>query len=128
MKFSLMTFPINNDLQKKRILVEAIFRAAKENGITRVDVLRVPEKMFSEYKSAMNSTGVSVYCYTTVISFFEKPEAYEKKLQQELSVAKELGASLMMIVPYYFVIDTRKAKKLGRDKVRELMVAGIPQR
>lgn len=124
MKFSLMTFPINNDLLKKRISVEAIFRAAKENGILHVDVLRIPEKMLPEYKRVMNSTGVSVYCYTTVISFFEKPEAYEKKLQQELSVAKELGASLMMIVPYYFVIDTRKAKKLGRDKVRELMVAG----
>ena len=119
-----MTFPINSDLQKKHISVEGIFRAARENGITHVDVLRVPEKMLSVYKSAMSSTGVSVYCYTTVISFFEKPEAYEKKLQQELSVAKELGASLMMIVPYYYVIDTRKARKLGRDKVRELMITG----
>lgn len=124
MKISLMTFPINNDLQKKRISVESIFRAAKKNGINFVDVLRIPEKMLSEYKSAMNCTGVSVYCYTTVISFFEKPEYYEKKIQQELLVAKELGAVLMMIVPYYYMIDTRKAKKLGRDKVRELMIAG----
>lgn len=116
-------FPINIDLQKKHISVEGIFRVAKENGITHVDALCVPDKKLCEYKSAMNSNGVSVNCYTPVLSFGKVENLLEKAVAGTAG-CKGVEASLMMIVLYYYVIDTRKVKKFGRDMVRELMNAG----
>lgn len=98
---------------------------AADAGIPYVDVMRVDPKSVSEYQEAMTATGVQIYCYISCISFFTKRQAICAALDRDMTVAKDLNAKLFMIIPYYMVIDNRKAKKLGRERVLELMVRGF---
>ena len=42
-----------------------------------------------------------------------------------MRVAKDLGAEFFMIVPYYPVIDNRKAQKSGKQKTLDQLVSGF---
>ena len=124
-KFSLMTFSMAQDLARKTMTVEDTLQMAADAGIPCVDVMRVSPKRIPEYQAAMERTGASVYCYIAVISFFDKKERIAANLEKELEVAASLGAKLFMIVPFYAAIDEMKAKKLGRELVRQHMVQGF---
>ena len=124
-KFSLMTFSMAQDLTRKTMSIEDTLRMAANAGIPYVDVMRVSAKKTSEYRAAMERTGVSVYCYIAVISFFDKEERIKANLEKELEVAASLGAKLFMIVPFYAMVDENKAKKQGKSQVRQYMARGF---
>lgn len=124
-KFSPMTFSMAQDLVRKTMTIEDTLQMAADAGIPCVDVMRVSTKKTSEYRAAMERTGVSVYCYIAVISFFGKEERIEANLEKELEVAASLGAKLFMIVPFYAMVDEKKAKKQGKSKVRQCMARGF---
>ncbi len=124
-KFCLMTFSMAKDLARKTMTVEDTLRMAADSGIPCVDVMRVATKKVPEYCAAMERTGVSVYCYIAVVSFFDKENRIASNLEKELEVAALLGAKLFMIVPFFAVVDEKKAKKLGREQVRQCMARGF---
>lgn len=124
-QFSLMTFNLAKDFRKKTMTVQDSLKLAADAGVPYVDVMRVDAKCVSEYQAAMAATGVQICCYISCISFFAKENAICDALNRDMAVARELNAKLFMIVPYYMVIDNRKAKKLGRERVLELMVRGF---
>ena len=122
---SLMTFSLAQDLMRKTMSIEDTLRLAKKAGLPCVDVMRVKPALIPEYTKAVEKTGVHVYCYIAVVSFFEKPAAIQKNLEKELQTAKSLSAKLFMIVPYYYLVDEKRAKKLGREKTRQQMKKGF---
>lgn len=124
-QFSLMTFGLAKDFAKKTMTIQNSMELAADAGIPCVDVMRVAAKSVPEYRTAMAATGVKVYCYISCISFFAKEKAICSALDRDMAVARDLGAKLFMIIPYYMVIDNKKAKKLGRERVLELMVRGF---
>ncbi len=124
-KFSLMIFSMAKDLSKKTMNIKDTLQMAANAGIPYVDIMRISQQQTAEYRAAMKETGVSVYCYTAVISFFEKREKISANLDKELQNALTLGAKLFMIVPFYFMVDEMKAKKLDREQVREYMKKGF---
>ncbi len=124
-KFSLMTFSMAQDLARKTMTIEDTLKMAADSGIPCVDVMRVSTKKVSEYRAAIERTGAGVHCYIAVVSFFDKVERIAINLEKEFEVAASLGAKLFMIVPFYAVIDEKKAKKLGREQVRQCMARGF---
>lgn len=124
-QFSLMTFGMAKDIARKAMTLQDTLKLAADAGIPCVDVMRVAAKSVPEYKAAMAATDVNVCCYISYISFFAKEKAICATLDRDMAVARDLGAKLFMIVPYYMLIDNRKAKKLGRERVLEIMVRGF---
>lgn len=124
-RLSLMTFNFSKEYHKKTMTVQDSMRLAAEAGISYVDVMRVDAKSAAEYREAMAATGVRIYCYISCISFFAAEQAICTALDRDMAVAKSLGAKLFMIVPYYMVIDNRKARRLGRERVRQRLVSGF---
>ena len=124
-QFSLMTFGLARDFAKKTMTVQDSLELASNAEIPYIDVMRVAAKSVPEYQTAIAATGVKVYCYISCISFFAKEKAICSALTREMAVARDLGAKLFMIVPYYMMIDNAKAKKMGRERVLELMVRGF---
>lgn len=123
--FSLMTFSMAKDLSRKTMTIKDTLQMAADAGIPYVDIMRINQGQTAEYRTAMKETGVNVYCYTAVISFFEKVEKISFNLDKELQIAISLGAKLFMIVPFYFMVDEMKAKKLSREQVRQYMKKGF---
>lgn len=123
--FSLMTFNFEKDIRKKTMTLQDTLTLAAEAGLSRIDMMRADAKSVPEYRAAIAATGVSVYCYISCVSFFAKEAAVCSALERDMAVAKDLGAKLFMIVPYYPMVDNRKAKKLGREPVLKLMVWGF---
>ncbi|WP_165860266.1 sugar phosphate isomerase/epimerase family protein [Ruthenibacterium lactatiformans] len=124
-RLSLMTFNFSKDYHKKTMTVQDSLMLAADEGIPYVDVMRADAKSASEYRKAMAATGVQIYCYISCISFFAKKQAICAALDRDMAVAKSLKAKSFMIVPYYMMIDNPKAKRLGRERVLELMVSGF---
>lgn len=124
-QFSLMTFGMAKDIARKAMTLQDTLKLAADAGIPCVDVMRVAAKSVPEYKAAMAATDVNVCCYISYISFFAREKAICATLDRDMAVARDLGAKLFMIVPYYMLIDNRKAKKLGRERVLEIMVRGF---
>lgn len=124
-RFSLMTFNLEKDIRKKTMTLQDTLTLAAEAGLSQIDVMRAGAKSVPEYQAAMTATGVSVYCYISCVSFFAKEAAVCSALERDMAVARDLGAKLFMIVPYYPMVDNRKAKKLGRGPVLEVMVRGF---
>ncbi len=122
-RFSLMTFSMAWDVRKKTITIADMFRLAADYGIPSVDVMRVGGKELPQYLAAAKQSGVSVYCYIGSVSFFQKDERILEALKKEMETSQKLGAKLFMIVASFF--DERKAKKLGREKTREIMANGF---
>lgn len=124
-RFSLMTFPLAEDFIKKTMTIQDSLMLAKETGLHSVDVMNVKSRKVPEYRKAMSFTGIRIKCYISTITFFDRKEKIEKELNREMSVARALGAPLFMIVPYYPVINVKRARKMGRDKVRRLLLQGF---
>lgn len=120
-KLSLMTFPMEMDYASRAMTVEDTFRQAAWAGINYVDVMNVREKDRKKYQDAGRNTGVQVYCYICSVSFFAEKEKILAELEGQLETAKALGAKYLMIVPYRFGGDLKKAGQLGRKRTRELM-------
>lgn len=123
--FTLMTFPFDLEIYKKKMTFADILRVANNAGLAFVDIQSIPSKKIPEYKAAMADTDVHIYCYIATISFFEEQSKIIKNLEQEMQTAVSLGATLFMIVPYKAMIDTRKAKRMGRTETLNTMVKGF---
>ena len=124
-RFSLMTMNLAKELIRGSMTVEDTLRLAAEEGIPYVDVIRVSPKELGVYQKAMTATGVKVYCYICYVSLFSEEKTIRKALEKELCIARSLQAKKVMIVPYYPVVDHRKAKKLGREQTLETLVRGF---
>lgn len=123
--FTLMTFPFDLEIYKKKMTYTDVLHVANNAGLSFVDIQSISSKKIPEYKAAMADTGVHIYCYIATISFFEDKDKIIQNLEQEMQSAVSLGASLFMIVPYKAVIDTRKAKRMGRTETLNTMVKGF---
>ena len=124
-RFSLMTMNLAKELIRGSMTVEDALRLVAEEGIPYVDVMRVSPKELGTYQKAITATGVKVCCYICYVSLFSGEKAIRSALEKDLCTAKSLGAQRVMIVPYYPVIDHRKAKKLGREQTLEALVRGF---
>ena len=123
-RFSLMTFQMATDLQKKTMTVLETLELAQNAGLGFVDVMRVNKKQIPEYQSAMNQTGVRVFAYIDVISFLNPKSQWLNQLRTGLDTAKQLGAAYFMIVPYG-VFDVYRARRFGKEKVMNCMIDGF---
>ncbi len=123
-RMSLMTFAMGLDILTGKISAEQTLLIAKECGVPSVDVMCVPEKKVSVYQDAVRKTGISVYCYITNISFFRSDDSIAAAIRQELQVAQQLGAKLLMIVPSG-APEIRQAKRMVRTAVAERMAHGF---
>ena len=123
--FSLMTFPFGLDLFFKRLRIIDLFRLADSFGIPYVDVMNIPEKKVSQYRNAIDATGVAVYCYIASVSFFSHKDKLESRLRNSIKTAKALGARMLMIVPYVGMRDLKSAQKMGKESVQKLLINGF---
>ena len=124
-ELSLMTFPLNVDIATKSMTVRDSLQMAADCGIAYVDVMRVKRKNIPIYREAMTATGTKVYCYISYNSFLAKAAVIRETLRQDLKIASELGAKLMMIVPYLPFMDERRLVRLDRTTVLNKMVDGF---
>lgn len=124
-RFSLMTLNFRRELVRKTMIVEDVLRLAADEQIPCVDILGVQKREVPAYQAAMASTGAKVFCYISTLSLFSGKASLQKALDNSMRVAKDLGAELFMIVPYYPVIDNRKAQKYGRQKTLAQLVSGF---
>ena len=123
-RLSLMTFPMDIDLENKTMSIRDIFELARQAGIPYVDVMNVREVQLPEYRMAMQETGVRVYAYITVISFLEDGIRPDCAILEQLKIAKQLGAEFLMIVPYGYT-DWDRASVLGSAEVKRRMIEGF---
>lgn len=124
-RYSLMTMNLAKELIRGSINVEDSLRLAAERGIPYVDVMHVSPKELGTYQKAMTATGVKVCCYICYVSLFSEEKAIRKALEKELCIARSLQAKKVMIVPYFPVVDNRKAKKLGREQTLKTLERGF---
>lgn len=123
--FSLMTLNLRRELTKKIMTVEDTLRLAANEQIPCVDILGVQGRAIPAYQFAMAKTGVKVCCYISTLSLFSGEKSLRKSLEKNMNVARELGAALFMIVPYYPVLDNHKARKNGRQWTLDQLVSGF---
>lgn len=123
-KLSLMTFSFGFDILTKKMTIEDSFMLPARAGLHYVDVMNVKDEDISLYQNAMKKTGVEVYCYICSLSFFSPEDMIREELDRQFSIATSLNAKLVMIVPYKSATDMKTAKKVGRDRTREIMVKG----
>lgn len=124
-KISLMTFPLDLELKKKKMSILNVLSMADRAGLKYIDALRIHPSKIEDYKNAMKKTGVKIYCYISVVSFFENEEKIRQNLEREMQNAVAVGASLFMIVPYYTMIDTRNAKRMGKLETQNKLITGF---
>lgn len=120
-----MTLYMEQELRKRKLSVSDVLKIAAADGIPSVDVIGVSGKAIRAYQTAMQQTGVGVYCYISYVSMFRSEASILKTLDRTMQNAKALGAKLNMIVPYLPIIDNRKACKLGRDRTLNKLVDGF---
>lgn len=123
-RLSLMTFPMAFDLWKRKMSIKDTLAVAGQAGIPCVDVMHVRKNQIDAYTSAMRQTGVQVYTYMITTSFLRNKWKWENDIRKGLKTASALGAKYLMIVPYDF-LNRSKAMKLGRDAVKQCMIAGF---
>ena len=123
--FSLMTLNLRHDLTKKTMSVEDTLLLAANEQIPFVDILGVQDRAIPAYQSAMAKTGVKVCCYISTLSLFSGEKSIRKALDRNMSAAKALGAKFFMIVPYYPILDNRKAQRNGRHWTLDQLVSGF---
>lgn len=123
-RLSLMTFPMDVDIQKNTMSIEDILRLAQQAEIPTVDVMSVPVEQIGQYQDAIRQTGVSVYTYIMWTSFLGSRRRYRKDIAQQLKIAEALGAKYLMIVPYGSP-DGYRSEALGREKVKQRMTEGF---
>lgn len=123
-RLSLMTFPLGIDLWKKTMTVQETLQLAQGFGIGSVDVMNVSKKQIPLYQDAVRESGVKIYVYIEVISFLKAGSHRIKQTQRAIDIAKQLGATYLMIVPYSG-FDVYRARKMGKEKVFEKMIAGF---
>ena len=124
-RLSLMTFSLALERMTHKLTIEDTLRLAAEAGIPSVDLMNVGAKDIPATVSAMNATGVSVNCYIANIPFFASEKTIREKLDQQMSIAAALRSKFFMIVPYVLPTELKKAKRLGKQKVRKLMISGF---
>lgn len=125
-RLSLMTFPIEFDIATGAITIENTLRLAAEQGIGYIDLMSVRERQIASYKEAMRSTGVKVYCDICSLSFMSGKDQLAQNLDRELWMARDIGASQFMIVPYVMG-ELRKAEQMGRARTQDLLVTGFQE-
>lgn len=124
-RLSLMTFSLTPERMTRKLTVEDTLRLAAVAGIPSVDLMNVGAKDIPATLSAMNATGVSVNCYIANLPFFSSEEIFREKLDRQMSIAAALRAGYFMIVPYVLPTELKKAKRLGKTKVRECLISGF---
>ena len=124
-RLSLMTFSLALERMTHKLTIEDTLRLAAEAGIPSVDLMNVGAKDIPATVSAMSATGVSVNCYIANIPFFASEKTIREKLDQQMSIAAALRSKFFMIVPYVLPTELKKAKRLGKQKVRELIISGF---
>lgn len=126
-RLSLMTHPTLQDVFSRVMSIKDTLELAKANGIPYVDVMLVrTEKDIRKYQAAIAETGVKVYTYIGNVSFISSLGSRREKIIKNLNIAKALGAKYLMIVPYSGITYNR-AVRLGRDKVKQLMIEGFTE-
>lgn len=123
-RLSLMTFPINVDVFRKTMSIKDVFMLAKQAEVPCIDVMNVRKKQYQQYLCAMKETGVRVYTYIAYVSFLGSQWRRERAIITGIKTAKQLGAELLMIVPYG-VLDVHRAKRLGEKLVKRRMIEGF---
>ena len=124
-KLSLMTFPMDEDIKKKLLTHEDVFRLAVECGLSYLDVMHVSKKAIPQYVSLMGKYKVSVYCYIDVVSLFLPDWMIRATVKAGVKTAKSLRAEKFMIVPYIPIVDTGKASRWGREKTLQKLAHGF---
>ena len=124
-RLSLMTFSLAPELMTGKLKTADTLCLAAEAGVSFVDLMNISAGSIPGYLSAMAATGVSVNCYIASISFFSSDEKLRKTLEREMGIADALRARFFMIVPYALPTELLKAKKLGKERVREHLITGF---
>jgi sugar phosphate isomerase/epimerase len=101
--------------------VEDTLKLASISGIPFLDIMVLSKKDLPKYIEAMKKYPVKVKCYISNNSFFRRETVITKQLDEDMEKAKKLGAELFMIVPMYNIGDPKKATRLGRTKVQDIM-------
>lgn len=124
-KFSLMTLNFRTELGKNAMSIEDTFKIAANEQIPFVDILSVSKNKMSDILTAMENTGVQVYCYISTVSLFSGERKLKNILKKEMKNAKTLNAKYFMIVPYYPIIDNLKTRRRGKEWTLNQLVLGF---
>lgn len=125
-RLSLMTFMFGFELKTGKISIPDMLDVAAENKARSVDLMNITEKDIPKYISALTDRNMSVKCYIANISFLKHgEEKIRKDLRKQSTIAKALGAEILMIVPYVLPTEIRYAEKIGRQEVRKKMISGF---
>ncbi len=122
-RVSLMTFGMEVDVAMKKMTTKEIIDIAQDSGVKYIDIMGIGDNRLLEYLAAIEGTDVKPYVYIGRLSFFtNSDEKIRELLKKELERTKKLGSDLFMLVPINTLKDEKVCTKMGREKVREILV------
>ena len=125
---TLMSFSLTADGMSKQIDADTVVRAAKDNGLSMMDIIDFEVQVFGEtkLKIALKKYDVKCGCLIAGFPFYEKTV---KELQEQakpiLDFAKDLGAEILMVIPgQYDEKEKQILKQMTREQRMEKAVSG----
>ena len=125
---TLMSFSLTADGMSKQIDADTVVRAAKDNGLSMMDIIDFEFQVFGEtkLKIALKKYDVKCGCLIAGFPFYEKTV---KELQEQakpiLDFAKDLGAEILMVIPgQYDENEKQILKQMTREQRMEKAVSG----
>lgn len=122
-RISFMTFAIEMDIVMGKLTVKDAFKLFRSEGINYIDAMMLDDKRLETYNEAFNESGIKPYAYIGRVSVFSNnDEKIRTELQKEIGMAKKLGVNIFMLVPINSMKDEKICTKMGKEKVRELLI------
>ncbi len=125
---TLMSFSLMDDGRNGKIDADTVVRTAKENGLSRMDMMDLEFKVFgeAELKAALDKYQVKCGCLISCLPFYEaSAEALQERTEQVLQFAKELGAEMLMVIPGgYDEKEKCILNQMTREQMMEKAVCG----
>lgn len=122
-RISFMTFAIEVDVVMGKINIKDAIKLIKSEGINYIDAMMLDDKRLATYEEAFCESGVKPYAYIGRVSVFSNSdEKIREELKKEIEMAKKLGVNIFMLVPLNSMKDEKICTKMGKEKVRELLL------
>ncbi len=120
MKLSLMTFSMMNDLMRG-MNGDIIAEIAKNNGISMVDMMEFEMKLYhlKKVKAALEKNKIQCDCLITSSPFYTAGDKVKEQLEHAATMAKDLGATCLMVIPGQ---TTAKEKKICKNLSKQEML------
>lgn len=124
MKFSLMTFPMMEDVRAGKMDFMKICEMAETVKLHHLDIMEMEVKLhgFRKIKQMLSQFQIDITCMVSFVPFLLDNESeINEKLKTSITMAKRLGINQLMIVPFYFSTSSR-LKEISKETQQTRLV------